>query len=118
MTSPAIRALLTELYTVATAAVDPAPAVASRLRTLDRTPRRRWILALGKAAHPMAVAAVYTLRAWGVEPAGGLIVAPEVETAPHPSLAVVVGDHPEPGTGSLAAAVALGRVSARVGGED
>jgi glycerate-2-kinase len=118
MTSPALRALLTELYTVATAAVDPAPAVASRLRTLDRTPRRRWILALGKAAQPMAVAAVETMRAWGLEPAGGLIVAPEVEAAPHPSLAVVVGDHPEPGTGSLAAAEALGRVSARVGGED
>ena len=46
-TTPA-RELLTELYRVATAAVDPAPALANRLGRLEREPgRRRWILALG-----------------------------------------------------------------------
>src|SRR5207253_8725637 len=59
------RELLTELYTVATAAVDPAPALAARLERLDRGPRRRWILALGKAAMPMARAAVEMLARWG-----------------------------------------------------
>ena len=47
-------------------------------------------------------------RAWGLEPAGGLVVAPAAGSAPHPRLPVVAGDHPEPGPGSLAAAEALG----------
>jgi hydroxypyruvate reductase len=113
-----MRALLTELYTVATAAVDPAPALTARLERLDRKPRRRWILALGKAATPMAGAAVETLASWGLEPAGGLVVAPAADPAPHPALRVVAGDHPEPGAGSLAAAEALGQAAAQVAGED
>ncbi|HET9039195.1 MAG TPA: DUF4147 domain-containing protein [Gemmatimonadales bacterium] len=113
------RELLTELYTVATAAVDPAPALATRLRTLARNPgRHRWVLALGKAAIPMARAATDTLAAWGESPAGGLIVAPQTSDPPHPSIAVVAGDHPEPGPGSLAAAEALGRAAAAVGPDD
>ena len=104
---------------VATAAVDPAPALASRLGRLEREPgRRRWILALGKAAIPMARAAVETLAEWGASPAGGVVVAPEIQPAPHPRLPVVAGDHPEPGPGSLAAAEALGRAAAAVAPED
>ena len=114
-----LRELLTELYTVATAAVDPAPALATRLRALQRAPgRRRWVLALGKAAIPMARAAVDALAAWGEAPAGGVVVAPELHPAPHPALPVVAGDHPEPGPGSLAAADALGRAASAVGPED
>ncbi len=114
-----VRELLTELYRVATAAVDPAPAVASRLDRLQREPgRRRWILALGKAAIPMARAAVETLAGWGDSPAGGVVVAPELQRALHPRLPVVAGDHPEPGPGSLAAAEALGRAAAAVAPED
>src|SRR5205823_4232866 len=112
------RELLTELYTVATAAVDPAPALAARLERLDRGAQRRWILALGKAAMPMARAAVETLARWGMEPAGGLVVAPALQPAPHPSIRVVAGDHPEPGPGSLAAADALTRAATEVAGED
>jgi glycerate 2-kinase len=113
------RALLTELYIVATAAVDPGPALRSRLDRLDRSAgQRRWILALGKAAIPMAVAAVDTLRAWGLEPAGGLVVAPAAAPSPHPRLPVVAGDHPEPGPGSLAAARSLADAAAKVGAED
>jgi len=113
------RELLTELYRVATAAVDPAPALASRLGRLEREPgRRRWILALGKAALPMARAAVETLAGWGDAPAGGVVVAPEIHPAPHPRLPVVAGDHPEPGPGSLAAAEALARAAAAVAPDD
>ena len=112
------RELLTELYTVATAAVDPAPALAVRLERLDRQPRRRWVLALGKAAAPMAQAAVQTLARWGQEPVGGLVVSPAVQPAPHSKLRVVAGDHPEPGPGSLAAAEALGQVADQVGTDD
>jgi glycerate 2-kinase len=113
-----VRELLAELYRVATEAVDPAPALASRLARLPREPARRWILALGKAAEPMALTAVRTLASWGLEPAGGLVVAPAAHSAPHPEIRVVAGDHPEPGPGSLAAAEALGEVARRVGEQD
>ena len=113
-----VRELLTELYTVAVSAVNPGPAVAQRLLRLDPSPGRRWVLALGKAAGPMARAAVETLASWGQEPAGGVIVGPEADPPAHGSLPVVRGDHPEPGAGSLAAADALGRAAARISGED
>jgi hydroxypyruvate reductase len=106
--SPSPAAILAELYAVATAAVDPGPALARRLRGL--TPSNRgtpWIIALGKAAVPMARSAVDVLRERGLEPAGGIVVAPAAAPPPHRSLTVVVGDHPEPGAGSLAAATAL-----------
>ena len=77
------------------------------------------ILALGKAAAPMARSAVDVLSRWGQEPAGGLIVSPAEEPPPaHPLIPLVVGDHPEPGPGSLAAAEALARVAARVAPDD
>src|SRR6188508_2059500 len=57
--------LLTELYRVATAAVDPGPALRRRLKTAGRPSRPPRVLALGKAALPMARAAVETLTAWG-----------------------------------------------------
>jgi glycerate 2-kinase len=109
--SPA--ALLSELYTVATAAVDPGPALARRLHGLEPPRRAPWVIALGKAAVPMARAAVETLATRGREPAGGLVVPPAAAAAPHPSLQVVPGDHPEPGPRSLAAAGALAGVAAR-----
>jgi glycerate 2-kinase len=113
------RDLLAELYRVATEAVNPAPALAARLRALSiPTARPPWILALGKAATSMAQAAVEVLREHGAEPAGGLVVAPRVDSPPHPKISVVAGDHPEPGAGSLAAAEALARTAERIGGED
>jgi glycerate 2-kinase len=113
------RGLLLDLYTAATEAVNPGPALASRLAPLQGKRRgRRWLLALGKAAAPMAAAAVQTLAAWGEEPTGGLIVAPAAGPAPHPVLRFVAGDHPEPGAGSLAAALALGETASQVRAED
>jgi glycerate 2-kinase len=104
-------ALLADLYATATAAVNPGPALARRLGALPPG-RPPWIIALGKAALPMARAAVETLTARGAEPAGGLIVPPAAAPTPHPRLHVVAGDHPEPGPGSLAAARALADVAA------
>jgi hydroxypyruvate reductase len=80
---------------------------------LDPT-RRIWILALGKAALPMANTAVEVLRSRGRHPEGGLIVAPGEGESPHPELGLVKGDHPEPGPGSLAAAEAVGALAKRV----
>ena len=113
------RRLLADLYRVATEAVNPGPALTSRLRAISPAPvRRPWLLALGKAAAPMAQAAVETLSEMGLEPAGGLIVAPRADASPHARLEVVAGDHPEPGKGSLAAAEALERTARRIGADD
>jgi len=106
-TPPDTARLLTELYAVATAAVDPGPALRRRLEAAGPPPRPPHILALGKAALPMARAALEALAGWGVEPAGGLVVAPSPAPPPHPRLPLIVGDHPEPDAGSLAAADAL-----------
>lgn len=116
---PPPRALLADLYAAAVAAVAPGPALTAALAELETEPARRvWILGLGKAAHPMATAAVAALRARSAEPAGGVIVAPAEAPPPQPALIVRAGDHPEPGPRSLAAAAALGAVAARVRPED
>jgi glycerate 2-kinase len=113
------RDLLLELYAAATRAVDPMPALAARLAGLERGAGwAPWVLALGKAAVPMAREAVDTLARSGSEPAGGLAVPPAACPAPHPSIRVVPGDHPEPGAGSLAAAEALARTVGAIGPED
>lgn len=113
------RDLLLELYAAATRAVDPMPALAARLARLERgTKRPPWLLALGKAAVPMAREAVDTLARAGIEPAGGLAVPPAAHPTPHPGISVVPGDHPEPGAGSLAAAEALARIAGTIGPED
>jgi hydroxypyruvate reductase len=113
------RALLEDLYATAVGAAAPGPAIARALADIDLTDNRRiWLLALGKAAHPMAEAAVTWLAQRGRQPAGGIVVPPAGAPAPHPALPVVVGDHPEPGPGSLAAADALGRAAAGVGPDD
>ena len=101
---------------MATAAVNPGPALSRRLEVMPGNAPPPWIISLGKAALPMAQAAVETLAARGREPAGGLIVPPAAAPSPHRSLQVVPGDHPEPGAGSLAAAAALADVAARAAG--
>jgi glycerate 2-kinase len=59
----------------------------------------------------MSRAAVGVLAARGRAPALGVVVAPAALPPAHPSLRVVVGDHPLPGGGSLAAAAAVGEVA-------
>jgi glycerate 2-kinase len=66
----------------------------------------------------MAITAVQTLRDRGLQPAGGVVVAPSDGPSPHPRLDFIQGDHPEPGAGSLAAAEALARTAQQVRGED
>ena len=109
------RDILEELYRVAVAAVNPGPALASSLRRLSPAPNKApWIIALGKAASPMAEAATATLRDRGLAPAGGLVVPPSADASPHSKLRVVPGNHPEPGPESFAAAEALGDVASRI----
>lgn len=115
MTLSPDRPLLERLYRAAVEAVNPGPAVASALEqdgaVLAARGHRLFILALGKAAVPMAAAAAETARKHGLEIAGGLVVGQERQVSPDPALELVAGDHPEPLTGSLAAANALGRIT-------
>ena len=116
---PSVRDLLLDLYRAATSAAAPGPALAARLEEVELDPTRRiWILALGKAALPMAATAVEVLGSRDRHPEGGLIVAPSDGHSPHPRLKLVRGDHPEPGPGSLAAAEAVGAAAGRVGPSD
>ena len=110
-----VRDLLVDLYRAATNAAAPGPALAARLQKVELDPARRvWVLALGKAALPMATTAVEVLRSRGRDPLGGLIVAPSEGQSPYPLLDLVTGDHPEPGSNSLAAAEAMGATARRV----
>jgi len=102
------RELLMRLYRSALDAADPARALQVALdgdavQATDRT----WIIALGKAAHPLAASAVEWLQSRGHEPAGGIVVAPDAADPPHPGLVVTTGDHPLPGEASHQAAEAL-----------
>jgi glycerate 2-kinase len=73
---------------------------------------------LGKAAHAQGRGVVSALNDRGLAPAGGIVVAVAHEAAPHPSLRVVVGDHPLPGARSAAAARAIGEAVAGIGSGD
>lgn len=69
----------------------------------------------------MAAAAISLLERSGQAPAGGVIVTPgeagiglpsaSIPKSPHPRIAVVTGDHPHPGAGSLQAGVAIGKAA-------
>ena len=82
------------------------------------TKARVWILALGKAAAPMAAAAVATLQDRNIAPAGGLVVGPAPGTAPAPNIPFMQGDHPEPGPQSQSASDALATLTRRIRPED
>lgn len=104
------RATLEQIFQGALAAVSPGPAVR---RALDGIPldSRRWLrlLALGKAAVPMATAAAEWLRTHDIRLRDGLVVPTAPASLPDPAIRVVPGDHPTPGRRSAQAAAALDR---------
>src|SRR5262245_5360774 len=101
--SPAhLRSELLACFDTMIAAVRPGPALAGALDGVvvpEAAPR---ILAIGKAAAPMARPAAAWLGARGIRPAAGLVIAPE--SAPAAGLPVMMGNHPWPGAESAAAA--------------
>ncbi len=122
---PSIRSgavTVRDLFAASLIAADPtsftARAVRLRLPADRAQLRPTWIIALGKAAHTMARAAVHELRERNSPIAGGLVVGPSLGDAPHPAIVVAAGDHPIPGEQSLAAARALGDLCDRVPGGD
>lgn len=104
--------MLVDLYWAGVHAAAPGPALAGVLAGKPAPGARLWIVALGKAARPMAEAAVAHLADAGLRPAGGLVIAPEV-SGPVAGLPAVAGDHPFPGALSLKAAKALGDLAGR-----
>jgi glycerate-2-kinase len=96
---------LLSLYDAAIRGADPADATAQAIDEL-RIPRERGVLifAMGKAAVPMATAAVGVLLKSLHRIVGGVMVTPDGERSPYPTVLSVKGDHPIPGPSSFAAA--------------
>jgi hydroxypyruvate reductase len=116
--SPAGRDLAVAVHAAAVTGVDPSStthrAVAARLHT---SAPPVWIIALGKAALAMARAACEALTAHDAEPAGGIVVVPEMTDSPHAHLEVVEGDHPVPSTRSFQAAARIDALRTRIDGK-
>jgi len=120
LTTAAIaRPVLIDLYDAAIAAAAPGPAVARAVSTLPiERDRRVWIFAFGKAAHPMAAAAIAPLIRSMNSVVGGVIVTGEHLPTPYPTLTVMRGDHPVPGRNSFAASAKIEEVAAGRRGTD
>ncbi len=100
------------MYDAAVAAAAPGPITARAVAALniDRS-ARVWIFAFGKAAQPMAAAAVDTLLKSLSSIAGGVVVSPEGGAPPYPTLVSLRGDHPVPGQSSFSAAAKIAEVA-------
>ena len=113
------RALLVELYDAAVAGAAPGPITADAVRELDVRPEQRLSLfAFGKAAHPMASAAVSALRTSRNQVVAGVVVAPEAHASLGATITSVVGDHPVPGPRSMAAAERIAALAPGKKGDD
>jgi hydroxypyruvate reductase len=107
------------MYDAAVAGAAPGPLTTAALLALPPAPRRHVrLFALGKAAHAMCAAAADTLSQPAYVIDGGLIVAPERESSPHPAIVALAGDHPMPGPRSFAAARRLDEASQGMREED
>lgn len=94
----------------ALAAVAPGPVVERALSGLGPT-RFTHLLALGKAAVPMAETASRWQVARGEAWRANLVVAPEGSSSSDSGLRVVHGEHPVPGHHSVEAAIAIGELA-------
>ncbi len=97
--------LLRAVFNDAVAAVHPSTAMDGL--PLSTGVRPAWIIAVGKAAEGMAEALRDALERAGRSVAGGLVIGARGGGAVRPPLRQMVGDHPVPGAGSLAASEAL-----------
>ncbi|MGH7584705.1 MAG: DUF4147 domain-containing protein, partial [Gemmatimonadales bacterium] len=99
---------LLEVLRAGIAAAAPQRVVPAALERADPPTRAPWLLALGKAAPGMAQATSEWLASRGLQVAGGVAVA--AHRADAGGIPLILGDHPVPGDGSLAAAGAIGEV--------
>jgi hydroxypyruvate reductase len=113
------RALLIDLYEAAVAGAAPGPLTTAALHDFQARPDQRlWLYAMGKAAHPMAAAALAALQRSLHTIAGGVIVAPEPLPSTYATVNSFVGDHPLPGRNSFAAAQRIGELAAGMRSDD
>ena len=113
------RELLVDLYEAAVAGAAPGPITAEALRDLNaRAGQRIWLYAFGKAAHPMASAAVASLQHAGHDIVAGVVVAPEAQSSLHARISTLVGDHPLPGPRSFASAKRIGELATDIRSDD
>src|SRR4051812_2680437 len=106
MTGPVTRdrELVLELFDAALSAASPGSATARAADGLSISRDARvWIFAFGKAATPMAAAAVTSLLRSLHSIVGGVVVSPDGAPSPYPTLVSMRGDHPVPGKHSFAA---------------
>jgi len=114
-----VRPLLEDIYRAAVLGADPAAATEQAIAALPlERGRRVFLIAIGKAAHVMASAAVKALGERGLTPAGGVVVGAHGEAAPHVMLTAVTGEHPLPGPNSFRAADRLGELIGRLDADD
>ena len=113
------RELLLELYDAAIEAASPGPATARAIDALSiNRASRVWVYAFGKAATPMAAAAVGSLLR-GLHPVvGGVVVSQDGAPSPFPTIQSARGDHPIPGRHSFAAAAKIAEVTQGRRGND
>ena len=116
---PAGRDLLIDLYDAAVAGAAPGPLTTAALRELETRPEQRlWLYAMGKAAHPMASAALTTLQRARHTIAAGVIVGPDRHPSPFAPVTSLVGNHPIPGRDSFTAAQRIGELAAGMRSDD
>jgi glycerate 2-kinase len=116
---PVGRALLIDLYDAAVAGAAPGPLTTAALRDFQARPDQRlWLYAMGKAAQPMAYAAVAALQRSLHTIAGGVMIAPELVPSPYATINAFAGDHPIPGRHSFAAAQRIGELAAGMRSDD
>ena len=113
------RDRLLALYRAAIAGADIESLTADAVASIPLEGRHRvWVFAIGKAAYPMARAAVSTLQRSLAELCGGVVVGTDDEAPPAGTISAMSGDHPLPGPRSFAAATALQQVITSKRGTD
>ena len=105
--------VLLSLYDAAIAGAAPDAATSRAIGSLNIPSDRRILLfAIGKAASPMASAAVAALLKSLHQIAGGVVVTPDGDRSPYPTVTALSGDHPIPSRASFIAAEKIGELSA------
>ena len=113
------REQLIELYRAAIAGANVESLTRDAVASIPLERRRRvWVFAFGKAAHPMAHAAVSMLDRALAEIAGGVVVSGAEGESPSGTLALVAGDHPVPGRRSFSAAARVAQAVSQKRGAD
>lgn len=115
--------LTRDIFAAAVQAADPAAFTRDALaQTLSvdglQQFRRHWIIALGKAAIPMAHAALAHADSHDLRVAGGLVVGHTRVSATHTALDFVCGDHPIPSEQSARAAEQLAALCGQIAEND